>query len=94
MNVQQFGNHNGENEFAGSDFINLHDQSKITLTPRDRLVMSWENTMDLARNFKRYAMIDETLPNGAVFKELAELQGVCAAKLHDLLGHYEVQEDN
>ena len=88
MNVQQFGNRDGE------DFFNAHNQTKITLTPRDRLIMSWENTMELARDFKKYSIIDEKIPNGELFDELAKMQGICASKLHDLLLHYETQSDN
>ena len=79
----------GSHPDIGRDFFNAHDQSDVEITTRERLIMAWESTMDLAKNFKRNSVIDQNDPAGALFAEIAEAQGVCAAKLHDHLKYRE-----
>lgn len=70
--------------------VNAHDQTKINITPRDRLMRAWEDTMEHARDYKRFAEVYEGTPVGSLFQNLAESQGHCAAALHDML----LQEGN
>ncbi|HCC36051.1 MAG TPA: rubrerythrin [Ruminococcaceae bacterium] len=82
-----------ENEYKGRDFFNAHDKTAITITTRDRLLQSWERTMELARDFKKYSEIEKNAKEGPLFKQLSELQGQSAAKLHNILLEYEYPKD-
>ncbi len=65
--------------------VNPQDQSKITVTHRDRMLKAWQDTMEHAREYKRYAHIYDDTPVGHLFDDLAERQGFCAAALHEML---------
>ncbi len=52
--------------------------------------MAWQDTMNHAREYKRYAHIYDDTPVGRLFDDLAERQGFCAAALHEML----LQEDS
>lgn len=65
--------------------MNKHDQSAVNITARDRVMQAWEDTMEHARDFKKFSEIYAGTPVGGIFKQAAEQQGVCAARFHDIL---------
>ena len=51
----------------------MQTKHKLNITPRDRLLIAWETSMNLVRTYQAYA--DETVEDGevsALFRELAE----------------------
>lgn len=64
---------------------NAQNQSRITVTHRDRMLKAWEDTMQHAREYKRYSHIYAETPFGNLFDDLARHQGFCAAALHEML---------
>lgn len=74
--------------------FNASDESSIKITTRERLVMAWEGSMELARRFKQNSFVDENDPAGQLFAEAAELQGICAAKFHDFLKYQQEHPPN
>ncbi len=61
----------------------------ITVTSRDRLMTAWRVSMDLVREYEAYAKQEHDNPLGEVFAEYAEDVGLHAARLRELLLHYE-----
>ncbi|MBO5408528.1 MAG: rubrerythrin [Clostridia bacterium] len=58
----------------------------ITITPRDRLLRAWENSMELVRDFECYANeIQDTPEIAEVFQNFAVEEGLHAAKFRELL---------
>lgn len=76
---------NNPNEYKGRDGFNAHDQTEVKITARDRVMRAWEDCMEHARDYKKFAVIYGNSEVGELFKEVAEYQGVCAAKMHDML---------
>ena len=75
--------------------INMHDQTAIDVTVRDRLMRAWEDTMEHARDYSKFAIQYKDTPEGDLFRDAAEKQGLCAAMLHDrLLERQENGEEN
>lgn len=79
----------GPNEYKGRDGFNAHDQTKINITGRDRLMRAWEDCMEHARDYSKFSEIYRDSDIGQVFGRAAEAQGICAAELHDTLLHYQ-----
>ena len=64
----------------------------ITITPRDRLLRAWENSMELVRDFECYSKEIEGNPKlSKTFAEFAEDEGFHAARLRELLLEEEAQ---
>lgn len=59
---------------------------KITITPRDRLLRAWENSMELVRDFECYSKEIKDSPKiSETFAEFAKDEGFHAARLRELL---------
>ena len=62
----------------------------IAITPRDRLLRAWENSMELVRDFECYSKEIKDEPElTRVFEEFAKDEGIHAAKFRELLLHWE-----
>ena len=70
-------------------YINSRVGVPLHVHPRDRLLLAFEQTAELARDFKRNARIDKDEPSGLLFRELAEYESVCAQKLKNALLDFE-----
>ena len=57
----------------------------ITLTPRDRVLRAWENSMELVRDFECYSHEVEEEELSQIFAEFAKDEGFHAAKFRELL---------
>ncbi|MBP3448412.1 MAG: rubrerythrin [Clostridia bacterium] len=65
---------------------------KINITPRDRLLRAWENSMELVRDFECYAAEIENNPKLCeTFSEFAKDEGFHAARFRELLLEMEKQ---
>lgn len=63
----------------------MEQQDDVKITPYDRLMRAWENSMELTRDFEVYSkrVDDEELKQ--VFKQFAEEEGFHASKFRELL---------
>lgn len=63
------------------------NEKEIVITPRDRLLMAWENSMEMVRDFETYSKeLKEKSPRlSAVFSEYAEEEGYHAVRFRKLL---------
>ena len=63
------------------------NEKEIVITPRDRLLMAWENSMEMVRDFETYSkeLKEESPRLSAVFSEYAEEEGYHAARFRKLL---------
>ena len=65
-------------------------QMKVNFTTRDRLLRSWENSMELVRDFSAYSTeVADDKEVSDVFSEFAEDEGLHAAKLYEILREYD-----
>lgn len=66
------------------------NQTGISFTTRDRVLMAWENSMELVRDYKAYASeVQDDREASKMFAEFAEDEGNHAAKFYELLREYE-----
>ncbi|HWQ51197.1 MAG TPA: hypothetical protein VN369_05265 [Terriglobales bacterium] len=64
----------------------------IHMTTRDRVLLAWEDSMELVRDFQSYANeIEDDKKVYEVFKEFAEDEGLHASKLLELLKEYDAK---
>lgn len=59
--------------------------NEIILTTYDRLLRSWENSMEMVRDFEMHAKRIEDERIKDVFKKFSEEEGIHASKFRDLL---------
>ncbi len=60
------------------------NKNEVVITKRDKLMRSWQNSMELVRDFENYSK-EEDGNTKAIFQEFAEDEGLHAAKLRELL---------
>jgi hypothetical protein len=60
-------------------------ENEIEYSTHDRLLMAWENSKDLVRDFEMYSKRIEEEEIKTVFKKFAEEQGMQASQLRELL---------
>jgi len=63
--------------------------NQIEPTTYDRLMRSWENSMELVRDFEMYSKRIEEEDIKNIFKKFAEDEGTHAAKIRDILDKYD-----
>ena len=63
------------------------NEKEIVITPRDRLLMAWESSMEMVRDFETYSkeLENESPRLSSVFSEYAEEEGYHAARFRKLL---------
>lgn len=61
------------------------NQEEIMLTTYDRVLRSWENSMEMVRDFEMHAKRIEDEKVKVIFKQFAEEEGFHASKFRDML---------
>ena len=61
------------------------NNNDIELTTYDRLILAWESSMEMTRDFEMYSKRIEDEKIKDVFKKFAEDEGMHASKLRELL---------
>lgn len=70
----------------------MDTKCEIKITTRDRLLMAWENSMELVRDFENYSKeIKDDGRVAGVFAGYAEEEGSHAAKLLEILHEYDAR---
>jgi len=64
------------------------NKNEIEFTTYDRLLIAWENSMEMVRDFEMYSKRIEDEKVKEVFKQFAEEEGRHASKLRELLLEY------
>lgn len=65
------------------------DKHNVTITTRDRLMLAWQDSMELTRDFEMYSKETEDEHVAVMFSAFAEDEGLHAAKLLGLLEEYD-----
>ena len=63
----------------------MQHHKDITITPRDRVMRAWQNSMEAVRDYQFYASEIHDPAISALFRRCAEAEGQQAAAFHDLL---------
>ena len=61
----------------------------MELTARDRLLLAWQSSMKLVRDFGAFADQEDGTPLKKIFAEYAEEEGIHASKFRELLLKYD-----
>ncbi|AEV68711.1 ferritin family protein [Acetivibrio clariflavus] len=69
------------------------NKNEIEFTTYDRLLIAWENSMEMVRDFEMYSKRIEDEKVKEVFKQFAEEEGRHASKLRELLLEYRNQKN-
>lgn len=73
--------------------MNKQNENEVRITTYDKLMRAWQNSMEMAREFKIHAHeMDEDQETRRVFSAFAEDEGLHAAKLRDLLLEYQKKD--
>lgn len=64
------------------------NENQIIITTYDRLLRSWENSMELVRDYEMYSKSIDDIEIQEVFKNFAEDEGAHAAELRKILLDY------
>jgi len=64
------------------------NKNEIEFTTYDRLLIAWENSMEMVRDFEMYSKRVEDEKVKEVFKQFAEEEGMHASKLREMLLEY------
>jgi len=67
------------------------NENEVTITTYDRLLRSWENSMELVRDYEMYSKRIEEEEVKDIFKQFAEDEGMHATKLREILLKYQKQ---
>ncbi len=68
----------------------MDTKHNLNITPRDRVLRAWENSMELVRAYESYSQEITSDSNAAnVFAEFAEDECTHASKLLEMLHSYE-----
>jgi rubrerythrin len=76
----------------GDDFMEQTNRNEVEFTTYDRLLIAWENSMEMVRDFEMYSKRIEDEKVKEVFKQFAEEEGMHASKLRELLLEYRDQK--
>lgn len=68
------------------------DKFDVEFTTYERLLIAWENSMELVRDFEMYSKRVEDENVKQVFKKFAEDEGMHASMLRDMLIEYKHQK--
>jgi rubrerythrin len=68
--------------------MNQTNKNEVEFTTYDRLLIAWENSMEMVRDFEMYSKRIEDEPVKEVFKQFAEEEGMHASKLREMLLEY------
>jgi len=65
------------------------NENEVKITTHDRLLRSWENSMELVRDYEMYSKRIEEEDVKQIFKRFAEDEGMHATKLREILLRYQ-----
>jgi hypothetical protein len=68
------------------------NRNEVEFTTYDRLLIAWENSMEMVRDFEMYSKRIEDEPVKEVFKQFAQEEGMHASKLREMLLEYRDQK--
>lgn len=68
------------------------NRNEVEFTTYDRLLIAWENSMEMVRDFEMYSKRIEDQQVKEVFKQFAEEEGMHASKLREMLLDYRDQK--
>ncbi|WP_010243214.1 ferritin family protein [Acetivibrio cellulolyticus] len=68
------------------------NRNEVEFTTYDRLLIAWENSMEMVRDFEMYSKRIEDQKVKEVFKQFAEDEGMHASRLRELLLDYRDQK--
>lgn len=63
--------------------------NSVRITTRDRLLRSWENSMELVRNYQDYSRESSDSEVTRLFSSFAETEAMHASELKDMLNRYD-----
>ena len=72
----------------GDDLMDQTNRNEVEFTTYDRLLIAWENSMEMVRDFEMYSKRIEDEKVKDVFKQFAEEEGMHASKLREMLLEY------
>ena len=68
----------------------MENKNEVKITPRDRLLRAWENSMELVRDFETYSQeVKNNKELSKIFAEFAEEEGIHASKFREILCEYQ-----
>lgn len=65
------------------------NNNEVTITTHDRLLRSWENSMEMVRDYEMYSKRIEENEVKEIFKQFAEEEGKHASTLREMLLKYQ-----
>jgi hypothetical protein len=65
------------------------NENEVKITTYDRLLRSWENSMELVRDYEMYSKRIDEDDVKQVFKKFAEEEGMHATQLREILLRYQ-----
>ena len=68
------------------------NRNEVEFTTYDRLLIAWENSMEMVRDYEMYSKRIEDEPVKEVFKQFAEEEGMHASKLREMLLEFRDQK--
>ena len=72
----------------------MHTTQKLELTTYDRILMTWEESKELVRDFESYSKIVDEPEVAEIFAKFAEDEGHHAAKLLELAHKYSPEQES
>ncbi len=76
----------------GDDLMEQTNRNEVEFTTYDRLLIAWENSMEMVRDFEMYSKRIEDDKIKEVFKQFAEEEGMHASKLREMVLEYRDQK--
>lgn len=76
----------------GDDLMEQTNRNEVEFTTYDRLLIAWENSMEMVRDFEMYSKRIEDDKVKEVFKQFAEEEGMHASKLREMVLEYRDQK--
>ncbi len=80
------------NNNLGDDLMDQTNRNEVEFTTYDRLLIAWENSMEMVRDFEMYSKRIEDDKVKEVFKQFAEEEGMHASKLREMVLEYRDQK--
>ena len=80
------------NNNLGDDLMEQTNRNEVEFTTYDRLLIAWENSMEMVRDFEMYSKRIEDEKVKEVFKQFAEEEGMHASKLREMVLEYRDQK--
>ena len=63
----------------------MSNPNEVKITPRDKVLMAWQNSMGLVRDFETYSKQVDDRRLAGIFADFAEEEGLHASRLREIL---------